>query len=73
MCGILGYFFKQNYAFDHLQLITNLDTLSRRGPDHKNYKLEKINNNNIFLGHTRLSILELSDLGINPFMIIIIY
>ena len=67
MCGILGYFFKQNNAFDQVQLINDLNTLKKRGPDYQDFKIEKVNDNKLFLGHTRLSILELSNLGNQPY------
>ncbi|TIH15314.1 asparagine synthase (glutamine-hydrolyzing) [Marinifilum sp. JC120] len=59
MCGIAGYFQsgKQPGSIKPI-----LDLLSHRGPDFQHIHTE----NSIELGHTRLSILDLSDLGNQP-------
>ena len=65
MCGIAG-FLKLNNAMNsnlnenHLKKMTKV--LSHRGPDHDDIWSEE----NIFLGHTRLSILDLTSNGNQP-------
>lgn len=57
MCGIIGGITEQ--TFDEIAL---LDTIGHRGPDNKGFfKCE-----NVFLGHTRLSIQDLSERGNQP-------
>jgi len=64
MCGIAGIykFDSSKIKFDEIKTFT--DTLFHRGPDGSGYKL--LNNDSLALGHRRLSILDLSDLGIQP-------
>jgi len=61
MCGICGY-----VSSNKLNEKAMLDALQHRGPDHcgsySSFQSEK----NIFLGHTRLSIIDLSDNGNQP-------
>ena len=59
MCGLMA----TNLTFSLNNLIKSLDTLNKRGPDERNYILY----NDIFLGHTRLSIT--GDNGTQPFYI----
>jgi asparagine synthase (glutamine-hydrolysing) len=57
MCGILGsYSTKFHFKEEHLNII------SHRGPDDKGYYFE----NNVMLGHSRLSIVDLSVNGHQP-------
>lgn len=59
MCGIAG----------SINCITNKETLSfisHRGPDHQELVELEIAGNKIYLGHTRLSILDLSEAGNQP-------
>jgi asparagine synthase (glutamine-hydrolysing) len=59
MCGILG-----NYgsSSDDFMKVTSLEDIGHRGPDSMgNYK-----NKNVYLGHTRLSILDVSERGNQP-------
>jgi asparagine synthase (glutamine-hydrolysing) len=57
MCGILGSYSKKfHFKEDHLNII------SHRGPDDKGYFFE----NNVMLGHRRLSIVDLSINGHQP-------
>ena len=57
MCGINGFNFK------NLNLIKSMNTsIKHRGPDDEGYYLNK----NLSLGHTRLSILDLSKAGHQP-------
>lgn len=59
MCGIL--LFKGNEKITS-RFHDNLEKLSHRGPDFKNF----IHLNDIYIGHTRLSIIDLSDMGNQP-------
>jgi asparagine synthase (glutamine-hydrolysing) len=62
MCGINGILsFKQNINFSETLLKMN-DALSHRGPDDSGFFSE----DNIFLGHRRLSIIDLSEAGHQP-------
>ena len=57
MCGILGSYSKKfHFKEEHLNII------SHRGPDDKGYFFE----NNVMLGHRRLSIVDLSINGHQP-------
>ena len=66
MCGIFGVYGHYNfeYCINHIEDI--LSTLNRRGPDKKDF----FHNHDlkILLGHTRLSILELSKYGSQPML-----
>ena len=59
MCGILGYFGSNNEEF---RSKVNLNKISHRGPDSS----DSIDGNSYYLGHTRLSILDLSSNGNQP-------
>lgn len=59
MCGILGYYGNNEILFKKK---TSLDIISHRGPDFSDY----LSNESFFLGHTRLSILDLSPNGNQP-------
>jgi asparagine synthase (glutamine-hydrolysing) len=61
MCGINGYISDEKLNYEAMLL-----ALNHRGPDHHQGHSELIKDNNIFLGHTRLSILDLSDNGNQP-------
>jgi len=67
MCGIL-IFVSPNKFFDEEILKNALKRLSHRGPDALNYKIisKKDLNLKIFLGHTRLKILDLRDEANQP-------
>ena len=62
MCGILGAI---NANLNDEKVISILGKLKHRGPDDESFIVKHINNNKIFLGHTRLSILDLN-LGKQP-------
>lgn len=63
MCGIAGFWLKEKSQssdwFDGC-----LSTLSRRGPDGKGKK--ELDDGKLLLGHTRLSIIDVSDRGRQP-------
>ena len=59
MCGILGNYGSSSNEFLKL---TSLEDIAHRGPDNKgSYKCK-----NVYLGHTRLSILDVSERGNQP-------
>jgi len=60
MCGIAGFY---NVRVDHDQIYGALRKLKHRGPDAENF----IVHNDVGLLHTRLSILELTELGSQPY------
>ena len=59
MCGIIGYFGSKSEVFSEK---ISLDIISHRGPDSSGSYLDK----NLYLGHTRLSIQDLSDRASQP-------
>jgi asparagine synthase (glutamine-hydrolysing) len=61
MCGIAG-FVDYDLQYDDLVRMTN--SIEKRGPDGAGYFFEK----NVGLGHRRLSIIELSHLGNQPYI-----
>ncbi len=61
MCGIAGY-----VSSKKLQDAAMLQCLHHRGPDHEGSYSDIINDKQVFLGHTRLSILDLSEDGNQP-------
>ena len=67
MCGISGFFLLNNYAphRESLKTLTNMtNVLAHRGPNASGYwSSEK---DNIYLGHRRLSIIDLSDSANQP-------
>ena len=64
MCGIAGFIkFKNNRNdLNEASLKAMVSKLSHRGPDFRDYWIK----NNIFLGHTRLSIIDISKNGNQP-------
>ncbi len=58
MCGIFGILNKENYKISSDLINQALETLRRRGPDNKDTWISK--NSRYGLGHTRLSIQDLS-------------
>lgn len=64
MCGITGYI-----ATEELDIKQMLYVLNHRGPDHHSYYTDYYNNQSITIGHTRLSILDLSSNGNQPMFI----
>jgi asparagine synthase (glutamine-hydrolysing) len=69
MCGLTG-FFLSNRKMDRNKLIKNLNEMTsaliHRGPDAQNIWIN--NQNTLGLGHTRLSIRDLSSLGNQPML-----
>ena len=67
MCGVTGFIDirQNNKPYDSKKVIEKMtDTLKSRGPDDKGIWSDK--KNNIFFGHRRLSIIDLSHLGKQP-------
>ena len=63
MCGVLG---AVSNKIDKSLFDKSLESLSHRGPDDKNSKIINSLETNFFLGHTRLSIIDLSINGSQP-------
>lgn len=63
MCGIVGFFGKD---LSELRLKESVDSLTHRGPDFGDSFREWIGPNCLFLGHRRLSIIDLSEEGNQP-------
>ncbi len=61
MCGINGIIFKKSKT-DFSKIIKMNALLDHRGPDDRGF----INHKNLLLGHTRLSIIDTSNLGSQP-------
>ena len=67
MCGISGFLKLENIKtvnLDRDDLLKMSRSLSHRGPDNNEVWVE----NNIYLGHTRLSILDLTENGNQPML-----
>ncbi len=64
MCGIAGIIQNYNKLDLNKEIISITDVLSHRGPDNMGHWVSK--SNNIALGHTRLSIIDLSQNGNQP-------
>ena len=65
MCGISGFVNNNLNQDDQIRIINNMNnSLKHRGPDFQDYWIDP--NNKICLGHTRLSILDLSTAGNQP-------
>lgn len=63
MCGIVGFIGKSTEALD---LDAALNTLFHRGPDFGDSLKEKVGDSEVYLGHRRLSIIDLSEEGNQP-------
>ena len=63
MCGILGFYYNNSINISDNFFLNNLKQLNRRGPDNLDFINYGINNHKLTLGHTRLSILDVSNLG----------
>ena len=67
MCGIFGYFCLNENKPSKLNLIEATNTLKHRGPDNFNF-YENENKNYLFLGHQRLSIIDLNNSANQPML-----
>ena len=66
MCGILGGFLKKDFDLNKTKLLKALNKLDRRGPDKTKLDFSQIKNGNFILGHTRLSIIDLTNKANQP-------
>lgn len=66
MCGIAGYWSKQNSVYSVPKMESALHSLRRRGPDDTGVINWQSDLGMVGLGHTRLSIIDLSDGGHQP-------
>ena len=65
MCGILGGFFKSQLNDKQIHLA--LSKMNNRGPDDRGYeRFDSAQTGELILGHTRLSIIDLSSAGHQP-------
>jgi len=67
MCGIAGGWWKEVGQLD-ARLAGALEKIRYRGPDDRGYELYPMGNSVAALGHTRLSILDLSSAGHQPML-----
>ena len=66
MCGIAGYFGKKDISTDVIK--STLSIMSNRGPDSQNFKKFYSEQNNAFLLHSRLSIIDLKKRSNQPYV-----
>jgi asparagine synthase (glutamine-hydrolysing) len=64
MCGIAGWFLKQNAAREDEQLVAMANRIAHRGPDDRGYYFDR--ERGIAFAHNRLSIIDLSPAGHQP-------
>ncbi|MCJ8502482.1 asparagine synthase (glutamine-hydrolyzing) [Desulfatitalea alkaliphila] len=64
MCGIVGFFSRNDFVSLSRDLLTARDALKHRGPDDAGIFMDS--SSGIGLGHRRLSIIDLSDAGRQP-------
>ena len=67
MCGILGIYNSANIGVDRDRFNSALQKIAHRGPDHQGTVF--LNENRVALGHTRLSIIDLSESANQPMTI----
>lgn len=65
MCGFIGAV--TPFLLAEEKINAALNSIHHRGPDHGGFIQEKLRDSNVLLGHTRLSIIDLSDAGSQPF------
>ena len=65
MCGFLGGFYKEHK--DKFLVKRSLELIQHRGPDHSSFCEHMIGDGFLYLGHTRLSIIDLTDSSVQPF------
>lgn len=66
MCGILGGVWEQTDNFLEDRVKSALLKIRHRGPNDSGYEITSVRSNNLVLGHTRLSIIDLSNAGHQP-------
>ena len=67
MCGISGYIGKRNLRIDVIK--NTLHLMKNRGPDFSSYYKNIFSNNNVYLLHSRLSIIDLKSRANQPLKI----
>ncbi len=67
MCGISGCIVNQKLSPDTIKNTLNL--MRKRGPDCQSYKIYKFSNKLLYLFHSRLSIIDLSERSNQPYSI----
>ena len=67
MCGIAGYFGKKK--IDKAIIDRTLKLMKNRGPDFSSYYKNIFSNNNVYLLHSRLSIIDLKSRANQPLKI----
>ena len=65
MCGFIGGFFGD--AKNSFLVNEALELIQHRGPDHSSFHEQAVGDGFLYLGHTRLSIIDLSDSATQPF------
>ena len=61
MCGFLSVYFKNNSSLNSNNLINrNFKKFNHRGPDNTNIEKILIDDNTLFIGHHRLSSIDLN-------------
>lgn len=66
MCGILGGYINSSYQESEDKIKQGLFELRHRGPNDSGYEMYPLEQGQCFLGHTRLSIIDLSTDGHQP-------
>jgi asparagine synthase (glutamine-hydrolysing) len=66
MCGLTGGWWADSSFDIEYRIQCSLKKISNRGPDDSGYKLFELNKGALALGHTRLSIIDLSSAGHQP-------
>ena len=66
MCGIVGGWWVKPPKDVISRINNSLRKLENRGPDHQGYEKYLLNDGMLILGHTRLSIIDLSEAGHQP-------
>lgn len=65
MCGFTGCVV--NNKLNDSLMLNALNMINHRGPDHASFDLESLSSSFVYLGHARLSIIDLSDQASQPF------
>ena len=65
MCGFVGCVVRRKKKDSVLDSV--LKMIHHRGPDHSDFKIHNIGSSYVYLGHTRLSIIDLSENASQPF------
>lgn len=66
MCGVLGGISTSSRQLDLNRIKFSLSAIKHRGPDDLGVEIENFGDKKAFLGHTRLSIIDLSEAGHQP-------